>query len=722
MEPPAKICLICKNKFEGDRDVCPNDGGKLATVEADPIIGSVFAEKYEMLSVVGSGGMSVIYKARHRYMERLVAIKLLHPYLLKNPTMLQRFQLEAKAASNLSHPNIVAVFDFGITDSGRAYLVMDYLDGQDLAALIAAKGHIGEDYFREILRQTLCGLQHAHQKGVIHRDLKPSNIFLTNYQEGLLVKIVDFGIAKINDPGFLNLADSDPTHTPLPLNLTGSGEVFGSPLYMSPEQCLGKTLDPRSDIYSLGCLMYESLSGRRPLVGDSAMETMELHLHKKPQVLSKAAPKLDFSPGMEHAVMKCLEKKPENRYGDAAALYKDLFDEELPTLGSPSTENDEVMAEFVHFEDTSGNVGEPLQAGAKHSPKYIEKFSDKKRRGKSFQLSARLSLIAPLAVLGVALYWFIFNWPGPSLDRGTMITRWTYMFWMSRGEACTFQGHYTEAEEALNQAQAAALKMRDNFGRYSSVLKAKLALYSRSNAFQKREATIAALTNITGLRAQGDLKLAMGELEAIEKARAAIDPQKSIVAERELELRMRTAITAILDISKRLKASGSADDQENLLNRTVKLYSNFVGDNDPQLADLISELADCHIQQDEFDQARPLLVRALKIEKNAFADKKSADIDVAQATLRLGQFDRDRSSFPAAEAELNEALKILQRYEKADLHDPAGQSGRRLLIECLNGLTDYAEQTDQEAKAATYRSEAIRLKQAKNDRPGPMQK
>lgn len=702
MDKIRKICLICKEQFE-DLDLCPVDGGRLAPIMQDALIGTVFAEKYEMLSVLGSGGMSIIYKAQHRYMERMVAIKLLHPFLVQDPVMLQRFQYEAKAASNLSHPNIVTVFDFGITDSGRAYLVMDYLEGEDLGEILTRKNFLSEDEFHEILRQTLCGLAHAHSKGVIHRDLKPSNIFLVQHSGGLQVKLVDFGIAKISDPSHKTAAGATSN---LNSNLTGSGEVFGSPLYMSPEQCMGRSLDVRSDIYSLGCLMYEVLTGRRPLVGLTAMETMQMHLSKKPEPLSKAAPKLIFSKTIERAVMKCLEKKPDHRFSNVGELYFDLYGEKLPALGEVISDTvrdaNEVEAEFSFIPD--GATHDHMH----HKPPHNAKIN----RPSPWSLAAA----ALAAVLLPALYWLLCVWPGPSHDPGTFITRWNYTFWMSRGEECTKLGHYAEAEEALNKAEDEANKFADHYGRLGNVLRAKLTLFSKASDFRKREETIAQLTNLTGKRAQGDLLLANKELDAIEAARLKLDPQSaSLVEEKELELRMRSALPAIMDISKRLQASGTTDDQENLLNRTVVLYSHFVGDNDVQMADLVTELANCHIQQDEFVEARPLLVRALTLERNAAKAGKTTELSVAEASMRLGQFDRDRSAFSDAEKELKDALEILRKYDKLDRKSNVSIRGYRLLTECLNGLADYAAQINDNKTAQSYRKQAELLKKQKID-------
>lgn len=698
MDNNRKICLVCKKHFEGAQaalENCPTDDSKLVQLMADPLVGTIFAEKYDILSVLGSGGMSIIYKAQHRYMERVVAIKLLHPFLVQDPLMLQRFQYEAKAASNLSHPNVVTTHDFGITGDGRAYLVMDYLEGEDLGKLLEREHVLPEAEALKIFQQTMCGLAHAHSKSVIHRDLKPSNIFLVKSNEGIFIKLVDFGIAKIND-------QTKP--------LTGSGEVFGSPLYMSPEQCMGKPLDARSDIYSLGCLMYEVLAGKRPLVGETSMETMQLHLSKNPVPLSKAAPKLTFSKNIEKAVMKCLEKKPDHRYKNVDELYQEIYGERLPWAVVVSDNNIEGSAADKNM-PVHSLAGRAVDADFSHyaSGQHIP-------GGTKAGSKPRTLAIATLLICTPGLFWLICIWPGPDHDQGTLLNRWSYTFWMWRGEDATRKGRFIEAEADLNNAQAQASSFQDNFGRLSNVLRAKLALYTSANAYQKREATIATLTGLTARRAQSDFALAMKELNAIETLRSKLDPgQASLTQERELELRMRTAIAAIMDVSKRLSATGALDDQETMLSRAVNLYSHFVGDDDPLLAGLVTELAYCHLKQDEFMEARPLLAQALKITRQAARHQAASDLDIAEACMRLGQFDRDRSAFSEAESELSEALKILRPYKKLDRASQESVRGYKLLTECLNGLADYKVQVNDNAAADRFRDEANELKKQKID-------
>ena len=187
-------------------------------------------------------------------------------------TSKKRFQLEAEAASCLKHPNIIAVYDYGIAPTGQPYLVMEYLVGESLADLIKRDKNIEQRRVVKIFIQACDALSHAHKKGVIHRDLKSSNIMLVEQEDKSdIVKVLDFGIAKLM-----------PASGKLPQNLTQTGEVFGSPIYMSPEQCLGQTLDQRSDIYSMGTMLYEALTGVPPLVGNTIVDTMQMHVGTKP--------------------------------------------------------------------------------------------------------------------------------------------------------------------------------------------------------------------------------------------------------------------------------------------------------------------------------------------------------------------------------------------------------------------------------------------------------
>ncbi len=288
------------------------------------MVGKIIGEKYEVLETIGGGGMGMIYKAKHILMKRIVAIKMMHPQYVSSASNLKRFQQEAQAASALSHPNILAVFDFGLTPAGAPYLVMDFLEGTNLAEVLDELGLLPATRATNIFAQACAGLAHAHSKGVIHRDLKPGNIMLVEFdQRKDFVKIVDFGIAKVLPSG----DESESSH------LTQTGEVFGSPLYMSPEQCRGRNLDTRSDIYSLGCVMYRTLTGSSPFFGQDPMECMYKQVNEAPNKFFDANPDSKVPEALEAIVFKCLAKEPDQRFQTMQELKDALLEFAVNTPG-----------------------------------------------------------------------------------------------------------------------------------------------------------------------------------------------------------------------------------------------------------------------------------------------------------------------------------------------------------------------------------------------------
>ena len=297
-----KACILCGKEFSGNIELCPEDGTLLTPISREPKIGDIFAERYEILGIIGDGGMGKVYKARHNLMKRIVAIKMLLPHLVQNAAALKRFTQEAQAASALKHPHILYVHDFGISEQGIPFLVMDYLEGINLATLLQEEGSLPESRAVPIFIQACSALAHAHSKGVVHRDIKPANIMLIEYEgQPDYLQIVDFGIAKLMQPDGAE-------------QLTHTGEVFGSPLYMSPEQCRGKDLDARSDIYSLGCVLYRCLTGRPVFGGRDAMECMYKQVNDTPSTFHELCPEVKISESLEAAVFKAIAKEPEDRF------------------------------------------------------------------------------------------------------------------------------------------------------------------------------------------------------------------------------------------------------------------------------------------------------------------------------------------------------------------------------------------------------------------------
>lgn len=276
---------------------------------ADNYVGREVAGQFRIVKRIGSGGMGAVYMADQPEMNRHVAIKILHPRYLSRSDLVARFRREARAMSHLSHPNTARVFLYGQLEDGACYFVMEYLEGRNLAQVVRAEGPMDPSRAIPIMTQVCGALDEAHRAGIIHRDLKPENIFLT-VQGGIdnFPKVLDFGLAKVTEKQM----------APGSMILTREGMVFGTPEFMSPEQARGKTLDARSDIYSLGTIMYELLTGKLPFDARQSIEFIQLHVNATPIPLSERAPEKNFPPGLEDAVMKALNKNPDDRYASAA--------------------------------------------------------------------------------------------------------------------------------------------------------------------------------------------------------------------------------------------------------------------------------------------------------------------------------------------------------------------------------------------------------------------
>lgn len=288
--------------------VCPKDGTPI-TVHGQP--GIQLVGNYEFIQFIGAGGMGVIYKARHPVLNRLVAIKMLHGHLVSD-AINKRFQQEAEAVSSLDHRNIIHVHDFGVSEHGQPYMVMDFVEGKPLSDVLQHTS-LNMEAVINIIIQLTEGLQHAHDRGVLHRDLKPSNIMVTDYDCAVPeVKIVDFGIAKV--------LESEKTR------MTQTGELIGTPQYMSPEQCRGGTLDARSDIYALGCVMFEAITGKALFAGHSMVSVIVDQMNTAPRTLKETRPDMLFPGHLEDIIAKMLAKDPADRYQSMSELAAELID------------------------------------------------------------------------------------------------------------------------------------------------------------------------------------------------------------------------------------------------------------------------------------------------------------------------------------------------------------------------------------------------------------
>ncbi len=277
--------------------------------------GQIVAGRFKVLEEIGRGGMGVVYKVDQFALSRLLALKTMDATDITDSTW-RRFQQEARATSLLDHPNLISVHDFGLIDDKHPYFVMDLVEGTTLAKRIEQAGPLSVQEALPLMIQVCFGLAHAHDVGIIHRDIKPSNIMLCKTEMGTAnttVKIVDFGIAKLHT--------NEAAETQ---GLTRTGEIFGSPLYMSPEQCLGLPVDHRSDIYAFGCVFFETLTGVPPFQGNTALSTMMKHQTETPATLKEVTLGKEFPEAIEKLISRLLSKDPGQRYQSLKAVARDL--------------------------------------------------------------------------------------------------------------------------------------------------------------------------------------------------------------------------------------------------------------------------------------------------------------------------------------------------------------------------------------------------------------
>jgi len=311
------ICPTCNEHFEGEEHFCPKDGSPLAQdgsaeSERDPMAGRVLGGRYRLIERLGQGGMGTVYRALHTLMDKQVAVKILRAEMATDGEAVARFHREARSASRLDHDHCIRVMDFGQSDDGLLYLVMELLDGVSLGQVVR-RGPVPAARAAAIGVAVAEALQHAHENGIVHRDLKPDNVYLARRRRGSeLVKVLDFGLAKL-------MSDAQ-----LGPSITRDGTVFGTPEYMAPEQAEGEKLDGRTDVYALGVILYQLVTGDVPFRAGNFVALLTKQVSEKPLPLRQRRPDLDIPVGLEDVILTCLEKRASDRFATAEALAEAL--------------------------------------------------------------------------------------------------------------------------------------------------------------------------------------------------------------------------------------------------------------------------------------------------------------------------------------------------------------------------------------------------------------
>lgn len=317
-EVRTKVCPQCKNRYDADLKICPRDGTILvfeASSELAP--GTIIGDKYKVVELIGRGASGSVYKAFQAGINREVAIKVLKLDYVSDNESLKRFELEAKASAKLTHVNICAVYDHGVLPNGQPYMVCELLKGKTLRDVLKRHKQIAPEEAVEICAQILDAMAVAHDRGIVHRDIKPANVMLCVDENGLaVVKLIDFGMAKI----LRNTKGNTET-----LGLTKTGDILGTPWYMSPEQALGQKIDWRADIYSLGCVLFEMVSGSVPFHGSSEYEVIDKHVHGVVPALPQHIAIPEHLPGV---IKKSLAKTADLRYSSAMEMKDALLNRE----------------------------------------------------------------------------------------------------------------------------------------------------------------------------------------------------------------------------------------------------------------------------------------------------------------------------------------------------------------------------------------------------------
>lgn len=548
----------------------------------EALLGKTIADRYVLEEIIGQGGIGVVYKAKHTLMNRVVAIKMLRSESLRDERNRQRFQQEAQAISSMNHPNIVSVFDFGFTPENHAFLVMDFLDGKDLDTMIQEQGYLTPEEVVPIFTQICDAMTRTHEQNIIHRDLKPGNIIIIKKEGGKPeAKLVDFGMVKFETQSGRQAQA-----------LTQPGEVFGSPYYMSPEQCTGMKLDARSDIYSMGVLMYEAVTGRPPFLAANMAEMAQMHLYEKPDPINVVINDPDFPPGMEAIIFKALEKNVNDRQQTTEELKQELLNfnkvwtekgtETKPlSLRQTTTSRHmkhEVMAAVKAAQAKKDAEDAASRAAAPQPTPQASGKSSKASKAPNQQLLVLLGGVILGGCIAVTAFFVVGKNSGtPEASKG----RW--QDFDTAGQYALVTGNYAEAEQALNKAVRLAAEQgeKDNPALFATLTKL-------ANVYQK----------------QGKFEMAEGIYKTtIDKIEKTDSPTSVNLA------------PLLLDLGKLYAETDRLKDAETMHKRAIAIVEASFGHDDPRVLECLDGYAATKRKLGKEDEAKGLEDRAKEIRK-----------------------------------------------------------------------------------------------------------
>jgi serine/threonine-protein kinase len=434
-------CPTCQTRFEGEAVFCPLDGSPLVPSSADgedALVGRVLGGRYRLVERLGQGGMGTVYRALHTLMDKPVAIKVLRAELSSDAEAVARFHREARSASRLDHDHCIRVTDFGQSDDGLLFLVMELLDGESLGTALR-RGPFAPTRAAAIGLAVAEALAHAHEAGIIHRDLKPDNVFLARRSRGReIVKVLDFGLAKLASDSALGPS------------ITRDGTVFGTPEYMAPEQAEGEKLDGRTDIYSLGVILYQMLTGDVPFRAASFVALLTKQVGERPVPPRERSPEADIPVELEAIVLACLAKRAADRFTGAQALADALepfaLEEPAHAMLLPTRRSE--PSGLRHLPAT-----DPLSSSAPRLSAVVE--TDSQLRGEVFSppLGRRLAFgLGGLVLIGATagIAWLTTRPKPPTVPVRADVIETP----LGRAERLTAEGALEEAERLLANVRA----------------------------------------------------------------------------------------------------------------------------------------------------------------------------------------------------------------------------------------------------------------------------